>query len=217
MSAEDAQDDKPSLDPPRLFRRRRKETSEQTPTAPTPDPDPGDTRVIAGAEAPLADAGAAAPVADAGDEAVPTKGFPKFSTRGLARIPRPTLEIPRYVGSAMAGLMTGVVLLCFMWLGFRGCEALRGTESCGPGPGLMALVVVFALTVVVGGLLLAMLKVPDPGMTSFLAVGLASLIATLLLSSLFDSAAILVVLPLLCAATFALSTWIATVQLDQDA
>ncbi|CAN5462350.1 hypothetical protein BH09ACT12_BH09ACT12_10670 [soil metagenome] len=145
------------------------------------------------------------------------------STSGWAgRLPRLRLSapstfagpLPPRVGAPIAGLVTGIGLLCLMWLGFRGCEALSGTESCGAGPGMVALVVVFALTVVVGQLTLSLLKVPDAGMTSFLAVGITSLIAVLLLGGLFDSALILVVLPVLSALAFAGSWWISTVQLD---
>ncbi len=128
----------------------------------------------------------------------------------------PGIAVPPQATAPAVGLLTGIALLCFMWLGFRGCEAVSGTDSCGTAPGMVALVVIFVATVIVGRLLLTLLKTPEAGMTSFLAVGLTSLVAVLLLGGIFDSVAILVVIPLLMAATFALSAWVATLSFDQD-
>ncbi len=117
----------------------------------------------------------------------------------------------------MVGLLTGAALLALVWVGFRGCEALRGNESCGTAPGMLALIVVFTLTVLVGRVLMSLFKLPEPGMTSFLAVGITCLVASLFLDGLYDSAAILIVLPLLSAVAFAGSWWLATQQVDLDA
>ena len=133
-----------------------------------------------------------------------------------AKTARGPLVIPGHVGAPIAGLLTGAALLGFMWLGFRGCETLTGTESCGKGPGLIALIVVFAAAVLLGTLLLTLMKLPEPGMTSFLAVGITSLIAVLILGGLLDSTVILFVVPVLMAASFAGSWYLTTVQLSDD-
>ena len=62
----------------------------------------------------------------------------------------------------------------------RGCEAVRGTSSCGGGPGFTLLVATFAVCVLLGSALLRTFLIPDPGSSSFLAVGLVAVVALLL-------------------------------------
>ena len=152
------------------------------------------------------------------DPGRPATGGPRRASALLQRRPvrLPQVTVPPPVTAAAVGLVTGAALLGLVSLGFRGCEALNGNTSCGKGPGMVALVFVFAVAVVIGRFLLAWAKLPEPGLTSFLGVGVASLVAILVLGGLFDSAAIIVVLPLLCAATFAGAWWVATIQLPQD-
>jgi hypothetical protein len=237
----DDQDGAKSLEPPRLLgRRRRSPRASQEPSAApepssapaTPSPEPvdaataappsagGDTRVLPEVAGGFVDAGSdPVPAIDPSpDEPTPAGGAssPRVAParRRAARPARGPLVVPRYAGAAAAGLVAGIAMLCFVWLAFRGCDALSGTGSCGTGPGMVFLVVVFALTVLVGRALLALLKIPEAGMTAFLAVGVTSLVAVLAPGDLLDSAAILVVLPLLSAGTFAASSWVATLQLD---
>ena len=234
-----------SLEPPKLFGRRGKaikpaaestqapgeaETAEPVAADATAAPAAGvptadDTRVFE--DAPLfTDVGSveAAPMATDPAEsptAVPATAPASATKRPrvpkMPQLPQWSLVVPRPIGAAVVGLLTGAALLALVWVGFRGCEALRGTESCGTAPGMLALVVVFTLTVLVGWVLLRLIKLPEPGMTSFLAVGITCLVASLLLDDLFDSAAILVVLPLVSAVAFAGSWWLATQQVDLDA
>lgn len=215
MANDESQDTSgPSLEPPKLFGRRRTDAPE------TPEATEGDTRVFQDAEmAEFADAGVDAPVRDESDEAddvAAATHAPQSWKPRRTRTARGPLVIPGHVGAPVAGLLTGVALLGFMWLGFRGCEAITGTESCGKGPGLIALIVVFAAAVLLGKLLLSLMKLPEPGMTSFLAVGVTSLIAVLILGGILDSTAILFVLPLLTAAAYGGAWWLTTVQLGEE-
>lgn len=162
-----------------------------------------------------ADAPDDAPAVGPGDGPAPARTVRRRPR--VLRASRPTFVVPRYAGAAAVGLVTGIALLTLVWLGFLGCETLTGGATCGTGPGLVALLVVFALAVLLGRTLLGLLKVPEAGMTSFLAVGVTGLVVMLSPEALFDSTAILVVLPLLCAGAFAGSSWVATLQLDPDA
>lgn len=253
MAADDDHDRSPSLEPPKLFGRRRRSSAEPThepevapdtraaTTGPdTPAPQDGDTRVFADTEAVFVDAGrdtAASPAPPAGEAPATTSTGPRRASRpraarpslpswptrrprsraaGATRSPRSPVAVPSFALAPAAGLLTGIALLVFVWAGLQGCEALRGGASCGAGPGMTYLVVVFAATVVVGRLLLGLLKVDEPGMTSFLAVGITCLVAVLVFSGLFESALMLVLLPLMSAAAFAASAWIATLQVDLD-
>lgn len=173
------------------------------------DPDPGSPTEREPGE-PAVGVGSVAP--DPAPPVIP----PAPSRRRAARPASGPLVVPRYAGAAAAGLLAGIAMLCFVWLAFRSCEALSGTGSCDAGPGLIFLVVVFALTVLVGGALLGLLKLPEVGMTAFLAVGVTSLVAVLAPSGLLDSAAIVVLLPLLSAGAFAGSSWVATMQIDSS-
>lgn len=229
MGADEPQEPtEPSLAPPRLFRRRVQPTvdppsPEQAPAVaqrdvpPAPVPQPAAREDVA-PEAATSEAHdrQASLFTDSGSDTSQQVVAPVVIAQA-ERAPRRPLVVPATLTAALVGLVTGMALLGLMWVGFRGCDALSGTASCGKGPGLVALVVIFSLTVVVGRVLLGLLKLPEPLMTSFLAVGVTSLVATLLLSGLFDSAAILVVLPLLSAAAFAGSWWVATQQVDLDA
>lgn len=134
------------------------------------------------------------------------------------RRPRPTVPaLPRLSGrvaAAAAGLVVGLSLLGLTWLGFRGCEALRGTNSCGTAPGMAALVVIFVLAVVVGGVLLSLWGVPDPGASSFLGTGLTGVIILIFLVDHLESWPALVAIPLITAGTFLASWWVTTTYVE---
>lgn len=228
MASEDEQDRTPSLAPPslspsRLFGRRR------------PSADGGDTQVLpeTGPEADFTDVGS-----DPSDDDI-APAEPASTQK--ARAPRPSLSALRThpvltslrraasqgrsdlgngltdrLGATAVGLVTGIALLGFIWVGLRGCGAVGTTQTCSPGSGLTALVVIFALTVLVGRVLLGLLKVREPVMTSFLAVGLTCLVAVLGPGWLIDSAATVVLVPLLSAGAFALASWVATLEVDLD-
>uniref|UniRef100_UPI002B2749FD hypothetical protein n=1 Tax=Nocardioides sp. TaxID=35761 RepID=UPI002B2749FD len=210
----------PSLTPPKLFGRRRPATT------PPAEATQGDTQVLPEVETDPAftdpaftDAGSepAGAVHGGEPEATPTARTPRLNLSALASLPAALSHgAPRHVGAPAAGLLTGVALLGFIWVGLRGCDAVGTTSTCSPGSGLTALVVIFALTVLVGRVLLGLLKVREPVMTSFFAVGLTCLVAVLGPGWLIDSAATVVLVPLLSAGAFALASWVAALEVDLD-
>ncbi|MDO9454475.1 hypothetical protein [Nocardioides sp.] len=124
--------------------------------------------------------------------------------------------LPGRPAAALTGVVAGLALVGFTWLGFQGCEAVRGTSSCGTGPGMAALVVIFVLTVVVGGFLLSFFAIPDPGSTSFLATGLTSVICLLFLVDVLDHWSMVLVIPAISAVTYLASWWVTTTYVDTD-
>ena len=117
--------------------------------------------------------------------------------------------VPTLLAVPLAGLVVGAAGVLLTWGGLRGCEALRGTSSCG-GPGLLLLVAIAAVMVLTGSALLRLMRVPDPGGTSFLGVGIVGVVTFVGLLDVVFSQAMLVVLPLLGAVAFALARWVTT-------
>ena len=74
--------------------------------------------------------------------------------------------------AVLTGLVVGLGIVGLTWASLRSCEGVQGTSSCGDA-GYPLLGLILVAMVVVGALLLRLLRVPDPGSTSFLGVGLA--------------------------------------------
>ena len=109
--------------------------------------------------------------------------------------------------AVLTGAVVGLGIVGLTWASLRGCEAVQGTSSCGD-VGYLLLGAILVAMVVVGALLLRTMRVPEPGSTSFLGVGLTAVAALLfLVDSLMDNAMV-VVLPVLCAASFAAAHWV---------
>lgn len=123
---------------------------------------------------------------------------------------RPTVRLPR-PGAMLAAVVTGVLvglgIIGLTWASLRGCEAVQGTPSCG-GVGYLLLLVIMAVMVVVGALLLRLAQVSEPGSTSFLAVGLTAVLALMFLIDSLTDSAMIVVIPLICAGSFAAAHWV---------
>ena len=75
----------------------------------------------------------------------------------------------------VTGLLVGVLTVGLTGASQRLCEVLQGTSSCG-NPGFILLVAIMIAMVFLGSALLRAFRVPDPGSTSFLAVGLTALV-----------------------------------------
>ena len=153
-------------------------------------------------------------VAD-GDEPAATGGTKKVRTKKV-RTPREDREpvaSPRN-GAVVTGVVAGLMMLGLVFLGFEGCEAARGSNSCGTAPGLLLLVLVLTLTVIASGLLLRYFRVPDPVSTAFLAVGLVGVVSLLFLVEVLDTWPMLVVIPVLSAVAFLASWWITTTYVE---
>ena len=140
-----------------------------------------------------------------------TRLEPEASTKpSRVRRKRRELALPRVGGMTAAvitGVLVGVITVGLTWASQRLCEVVRGTSSCG-GPGLLLLVAIMVAMVLLGAVLLRAWGVPDPGSTSFLAVGLLAVIALLFLVDVLFNWWMIIVIPACAVATFALAHWV---------
>jgi hypothetical protein len=125
----------------------------------------------------------------------------------------PTPKPPRgpwLTGSAAAivtGLVVGGLIVGGTAAALRLCTAVKGTESCG-NPGFLLLVAILVICVLVGAGLLRAAQVPEPGSTSFLAVGLLSVVALLFLVDQLLEWWMVIVIPVVSVLTYLLSHWV---------
>jgi outer membrane biosynthesis protein TonB len=124
------------------------------------------------------------------------------------RVPRGPV-LTGYPASALTGLLVGLLMVGLTVGSLRACEGIRGTSTCG-GPGLLLLVIILVVLVMVGQVLLRAFRVPDPGSTSFLAVGLIAVVALLFLIDVILNWQMVIVIPLVGLVTFLLSHWVTT-------
>jgi hypothetical protein len=200
-------DRRPSLEAPKLFGRRRPRPEPSGPAEPVFEDageSPAETTVVL--EEPVE---VVEPVEDA-------RPRPKRRERRPppARPSLPTL--PGWAAAVLGGLAAGLGLVVLTWLGFRGCEAVRGTSSCGTGPGMVALVLVVVLAVVLGGVVLRALKVPDPVLTSFLGTGMTGIVCLLFLVDQLDHWSMVLAVPAITVATFLVSWKVTTTYVDPE-
>ncbi|QWZ07476.1 hypothetical protein KRR39_18835 [Nocardioides panacis] len=125
------------------------------------------------------------------------------TARRRPRLPPPAGGVAALVTGALVGL-AGALLT---YLSLRGCEAVRGTESCG-GPGLLLLVVILGLMVLLGSVVLAALRVSEPRGTSLLAVGVLAVVVLLVPQEALFSAWTFLAVPVMGAAAYALARWV---------
>ncbi|WP_121257071.1 hypothetical protein [Nocardioides ferulae] len=129
--------------------------------------------------------------------------------------PAPTDDAPRaplltgMAAAVFAGAFAGLLLVGATWGSLQACEAVRGTSSCGD-PGFFLLLAILATLVLVGGALLRAFAVSDPISTSFLGIGLLTVIALVFLVDVLFAWWMVIVIPVCGAATFALSHWVTT-------
>ncbi len=195
-----------SLEPPKLFGRKKKSdamgTTKTTSPAPgsgrrqsTYDPaPPAEEETAEVVEEPVADE----PVIEAEPE--PVAAEPVVEPEPAVEKPAAQAEepplLPLYPAAALTGLVTGAAMVVLIWLSLRGCEAVRGTSSCTGGPGFLLLVATFVLCVLLGSTLLKTFSIPDPGSSSFLAIGLVSVASLLFLIDVLDHWSMLIVIPI---------------------
>jgi|tagenome__1003787_1003787.scaffolds.fasta_scaffold20882585_3 hypothetical protein len=237
--AEDRDKDTPSLEPPSLFRRKKKAQEPETPAETAPETPPEPAREPAPEPlAPLVEAEPAAPVAPPLaplSEAAPplddspTTIFDDTTEPTPAEAPAPVVtgeaEVPNepkpprepWLGgtpaAAVTGLFVGALIVAATAGSLRICTAVKGTSSCG-GQGFFLLVAILIVAVLVGAALLRGAGVPEPGSTSFLAVGLLSVIALLFLVGSIFEWWMVIVIPLASVATFLLSYWVTATFVD---
>ncbi len=183
--------DGPSLELPSLgFGRKRTRAGRAAEPAPALAPPPG-----APPEPPRA-AAPAAPVTPADADPEPRR--------------RPSVrQLGGMAASVVTGLVAGLLLVGLIWLSTQTCDLVRGTSSCGR-PGFPLLLAVLVVVVVAGRVLLGWFGVPDPGSTSFLALGLVAVAALLFLSNVLVAGWVAPIVVALSVAAFALSHWVTT-------
>lgn len=215
----------PSLSLPRLRRGRKKRTSDAVDVPPTPEPAartepaPAPAETTPAREAAPASAHRARQVPEPATkgalngtttvgEPAPAMGDAPGQRKAQRKRPGPP-RLPGWVAALLTGLVVGVFGAALTWASLRGCDAVKGTESCG-GTGLFLLVVIVVLMVLLGGLLLALLRVPEPRSTSFLGVGVLVVVVLVTLIQQLFSGWMFLVVPLLGAASYVLALRITT-------
>jgi hypothetical protein len=117
--------------------------------------------------------------------------------------------LPALRAALVVGALIGLLAVLLTFASLKLCELVRGTDSCG-GPGLLLLVATLVVLTYVGGWLLRGFGIDDPGSTSFLAVGLLAVLAMLLFLDVIYNWWMVIVVPLVAMATYALSWWVTT-------
>lgn len=172
-------------------------------TRPQPAVDPEPAPVATGADA---DDTAVLPHDKPSDRPRRTGPAPR---RRSARAPVRLPAVAGPIAAALTGLVVGLLLVALSWGSQQGCAAIRGTTSCG-GPGFFLLLAILVVLTVLGGYLLRAWGVRDSGSTSFLAMGLLTVVVLLfLIGSLFEWWMVIVV-PLVAVATYLTSHWVTT-------
>lgn len=186
---DDGTDDAPSLGMPSFSLRRRKR-------APEPDEAPEPTLERAPAPEPEPEP------AEADD-----------------REPRRRRELPLsgLPAAAVTGVVIGGLAVLLSWLATTSCEAVRGTSSCGGGPGLLILVAVLVLLAWAGAWLLGRFGVPEAGSTSLLAVGIMAVLVMVFLLGSTDEWWMVVAIPVVTVISYGISWWVTTSVMDGDA
>jgi hypothetical protein len=122
--------------------------------------------------------------------------------------------LAHYPAAALTGGIVGLTMVVLTGLSLRGCEAIRGTATCGGGPGFLLLLATFIVSVMLGNAILKSFQVPDPGSSSFLAVGLVAVVALLLLIDALDSWVMLIVIPVISVAAYLVSVYVTKTFVD---
>ena len=242
--AEDQEPSGPSLEPPTLFWRKKKTKPAGPPPPRDPPVDaspntildhPGSGETTQPLAPPVPPTPAAPPAPLIVEEAPAQPAASSHTERSSAespdsqsvgldapprapapdRVPKERIgpPLPGRVAAALVGLLMGGLIVGLTTASFELCSEVRGTNSCG-GQGFLLLVAILTLAVVVGSLLLRLCEVPEPGSTSFLAVGLTSVIALLFLVDELFEWWMAIAIPLVSVATYLLSHWVTATFVD---
>jgi hypothetical protein len=150
------------------------------------------------------------PVADPDSEAMHDELEDAEAAAGQRRAPRARPSLPKppgWVAALVTGVVVGLVGVGLTYVSLQGCEAVRGTQTCG-GPGLFVLLVILVLMVFLGGVVLAVLGLPESRSTSFLAVGVLAVVMLLTPTDALFSSWMRLVVPVLGAAAYVLAYWV---------
>lgn len=130
------------------------------------------------------------------------------ASRERPGVPLPT--VPGRLAAAVTGLLVGAAGGGATYAALAGCEAVRGVSTCGGAPGFFILVAILALMVLLGAAILRAFRVGAPGSTSFLGVGLVTVVAMLFLLDVIYSPWMFVLIPVLGALAYLLAHWVTT-------
>ncbi|MBF4163211.1 hypothetical protein [Nocardioides acrostichi] len=144
--------------------------------------------------------------------AKPSHGLPTIT---VPKVSVPKVNMPARIAAAVTGGIVGVLMVALVALALRGCSAARGVDTCGGGPGVTFLIATVLVVTFLGGLLLRLVKVPDPFSSSFLGVGLTSVFSLIFLVGVLDEWWMIIVMPVLTAATFSVSYWVTTAVVEK--
>lgn len=217
--ADDQEPTGPSLEPPSLFRRRGKK-----PTAPppgvtiTPPADDSPTTIMD--DVPAAPTASNDPIGRAGASIERPDGSldaprPAPKPRKASKPPREGPLVPGRVAAGVVGLLVAGVIIGLTKASFTVCEKWQGTDSCG-GEGIFLLIAILVVAVVVGALILKLCQVPEPGSTSFMAVGLTSVIALLFLVDSILDWWMLIAIPVVSVAMFLFAHWVTSTFVEPE-
>ena len=132
------------------------------------------------------------------------------------RRPLPRLSLAGLPAVAVTGVVVGSLGVLLVWLAGVGCEAVRGTSSCGGGPGLLVLVVVLGVLAWTGSLLLRLFGVPDAGSTSVLAVGILAVLVMVFLLGSLEEWWTAVAVPVAAVAAYCSAWWVTSAVVGED-
>jgi hypothetical protein len=124
--------------------------------------------------------------------------------------------LPPLLILAVVGLLCGFATIALVWLSERSCERFRDTTNCG-ALGLPLLLVIVVVTMVLGGLALSRLALPNSRLIAFLGVAFMLVVVLAFLTGHLDSPWILAVVPVLTAITFLLANLVARLLERADA
>ena len=133
------------------------------------------------------------------------------------RAPRFTLPaLPGLTAAVVTGAVVGALAVLLTWLSTTACDAVRGTSSCGGGPGFLILVAVLVVLAYAGALILGAFGVPHAASTSVLAVGVTAVLVMLfLLDSIYDGWMVIAI-PVVAVIAYAGSWWITNAVVEND-
>ncbi|WP_107773170.1 hypothetical protein [Nocardioides sediminis] len=126
-------------------------------------------------------------------------------------------SLPPLPAVLLVGLVVGLAAVLLTYGSLRLCDAATGTASCGGGPGLLMLLAIVITLTYLGGWLLRGFGIDDAGSTSFLAVGLVTLVAMLFLLDSLDERSGVVAVPAVAVLAYALSWRVTAVLVEANA
>jgi hypothetical protein len=205
---DDGTDDGPSLEMPSLsLRRKKKAPAEDVAPEPAPEeipepmpeptPAPEQTAVIP-----------RQPAYEPPTAVVPVVHEPEPVRREL-----PLAGLP---AALVTGVAVGALAVLLAWLAGIGCEAVRGTSSCGGGPGFLILLLVLVALAGAGSWLLDLFGVPESGSTSLLAVGIMAVLVMVFLLGSLDTWWAVIAIPVTAVIGYAVSWWVTNAVVGDD-